>query len=88
MVAKIASGFQKPDGLTVVRPENVRNFLFPLPVSVVPYIGKKTTEALKKMGISKVEELANFKVQVLSEKFGKMGNFTGCTITYLEPCIM
>ncbi len=73
LVAKIASGFQKPDGLTVVRPENVRDFLFPLPVSVIPYIGKKTTEALKEMGINKVEELANFKVQVLSEKFGKMG---------------
>ena len=34
---------------------------------------KKTTEALKEMGINKVEELANFKVQVLSEKFGTMG---------------
>ncbi len=73
LVAKIASGFQKPDGLTIVRPENVQDFLFPLPVSVIPYIGKKTTEALKEMGINKVEELANFKVQVLSEKFGKMG---------------
>ena len=73
LVAKIASGFQKPDGLTAVRPENVRDFLFPLPVSVIPYIGKKTTEALKEMGINKVEELADFKVQVLSERFGKMG---------------
>lgn len=33
LVAKIASGFRKPDGLTVVRPEEVRDFLFPLPVS-------------------------------------------------------
>ena len=73
LVAKIASGFQKPDGLTVVRSENVRDFLFPLPVSVIPYIGKKTTEVLKEMGINKVEELANFKVQALSERFGKMG---------------
>jgi DNA polymerase IV (DinB-like DNA polymerase) len=72
LIAKIASGFQKPDGLTVVRPENVRNFLFPLSVFVIPYIGKKTTEALKEMGINKVEELANFRVQVLSERFGKM----------------
>jgi DNA polymerase IV (DinB-like DNA polymerase) len=73
LVAKTASGFQKSDGLTVVRSENVRDFLFPLPVSVIPYIGKKTIEALKEMGINKVEELANFKVQVRSEKFGKMG---------------
>jgi DNA polymerase IV (DinB-like DNA polymerase) len=73
LVAKIASGFQKPDGLTIVKPENVKDFLFPLPVSVIPYIGKKTTEALKEMGMNKVEDLANFKVQVLSERFGKIG---------------
>ena len=65
-----SSGFQKPDGLTAVRPENVRDFLFPLPVSVIPYIGK-STEALKedKQG----RRTADFKVQVLSERFGKQG---------------
>jgi len=59
LISKIASGFQKPDGLTVVRPEDVRDFLFPLPVSKIPGIGEKTTETLKGMGISRVEELAN-----------------------------
>lgn len=73
LVAKIASGFQKPDGLTVVRPEDVKDFLFPLPVSKIPGIGRKTTEILKVMGIKKVEELANYNVQLLSERFGKMG---------------
>jgi len=73
LIAKIASGFQKPDGLTVVEPEEVREFLFPLKVSEIPGIGRKTTEILKEMGINKVEELANYKVQVLSERFGKMG---------------
>ncbi len=73
LVAKIASGFQKPNGLTVVRPEDVRGFLFPLNVSKIPGIGEKTAEALKLMGISKVEELANCDVQRLSERFGKMG---------------
>ena len=73
LIAKIASGFQKPDGLTVVKPEDVREFLFPLQVSKIPGIGEKTTEALKEMGITKVEELANCNVQLLSEKFGKMG---------------
>ncbi len=73
LIAKIASGFQKPDGLTVVRPEDVREFLFPLPVSKIPGIGKKTAETLKIMGITRVKELANCDVQFLTEKFGKMG---------------
>ena len=73
LIAKIASGFQKPDGLTVVRPEDTREFLFPLKVSKIPGIGDKTAEALKEMGITKVEELASYNVQLLSKRFGKMG---------------
>lgn len=73
LLSKIASGFQKPDGLTVVRPEDVKEFLFPLPVSKIPGVGEKTEEVLKGMGISRVEELANCDIQLLSERFGKMG---------------
>jgi DNA polymerase IV (archaeal DinB-like DNA polymerase) len=73
LIAKIASGFQKPDGLTVVRPEDARDFLFPLQVSKIPGIGEKTTDTLKEMGIIKIEELANCDIQMLSERFGKMG---------------
>ena len=73
LVAKVASKYQKPDGLTVVRPEDVRDFLFPLNVSKIPGIGEKTAEYLKLMGITRVEELANSDIQRLSERFGKMG---------------
>ena len=73
LISKIASKFQKPDGLTVVRPEDVQEFILPLNVSKIPGIGEKTTEALKLMGISKVEELANCDIQRLTERFGKMG---------------
>jgi DNA polymerase IV (archaeal DinB-like DNA polymerase) len=73
LIAKIGSKFQKPDGITVVRPENVQEFIYPLNVSKIPGIGEKTTEALKLMGITKVEELANCDIQRLSERFGKMG---------------
>ncbi len=72
-IAKIASGFQKPDGLTVVRFEDAREFLFPLKVSKIPGIGDKTAETLNEMGITKVEELASYNVQLLSKRFGKMG---------------
>ena len=73
LIEKIASKFRKPDGLTVVRPEDVQDFVFPLDVSKIPGIGQKTTEALKLMGIAKVEELANCDIQRLTERFGKMG---------------
>ena len=75
LITKIASGYQKPDGLTIVKPEDVRDFLFPLNVSKIPGIGEKTTESLKLMGITKVEGLAHYDIQVLSEKFGKMGHW-------------
>jgi Nucleotidyltransferase/DNA polymerase involved in DNA repair len=73
LIAKIASKFQKPDGLTVIRPEDVQEFLSPLDVSKILGIGGKTTETLKLMGITKVEELANCDIQRLSERFGEMG---------------
>jgi len=73
LIAKVASKFQKPDGLTVVRPGNVQEFIYPLNVSKIPGIGEKTTEALKLMGINKVEELADCDIQRLTERFGKMG---------------
>jgi DNA polymerase IV (archaeal DinB-like DNA polymerase) len=65
IIAKIASKVKKPDGLTVVRPGDVSAFLFPLNVSKIPGIGEKTTEALKLMEISKVEELANCDIKWL-----------------------
>ncbi|MGB9927688.1 MAG: DNA polymerase IV [Methanosarcina sp.] len=73
LIAKMASGFQKPDGLTVIRPEDVKEFLFPLPVSKLPGIGKKTNDVLKVSGITKVEQLANCDTQLLCAKFGKIG---------------
>jgi len=73
IIAKIASKVKKPDGLTVVRPKDVQEFLYPLNVSKIPGIGEKTTEALKLMEITKVEELANCDIQRLTERFGKMG---------------
>jgi len=73
VIAKIASDFDKPDGLTVVRPENVQDFLFPLHISKIPGIGKKTQPILKEMGIENVGQLANCDVQLLIAKFSKFG---------------
>ena len=72
-VAKIASDFKKPDGLTVVPPEKVREFLAPLPVSKISGIGKKSTEVLKELGINSIADLASTHPTRLMDTFGKYG---------------
>ena len=73
IVAKIASDFNKPDGFTVVKPDEVDGFLSPLPVRKIPGVGKKTESVLKELGISTVGELARIDVQELVAHFGKWG---------------
>ena len=71
--AKIASDRNKPDGLTVVPSEDVRGFLAPLPVSVVPGVGRKTQEFLKEKGIDTIGQLQQVQGQQLLSWFGKNG---------------
>jgi len=73
-VAKIASDFKKPDGLTIVPPEKVREFLAPLPVSKISGIGKKSSEVLKQLGINSIADLASTHPAKLTDTFGKYGN--------------
>jgi DNA polymerase IV (DinB-like DNA polymerase) len=72
-VAKIASDFRKPDGLTVVPEEKVRDFLAPLPVSKISGVGKKSTEKLEQMGIGTIGQLAAAHPSKLTDLFGKYG---------------
>jgi len=71
--AKIASDFEKPDGLTVVYPSELKKFLGPLDVGTVAGIGPKTQKALKEMDIHTLGQLARADVQKLRERFGKNG---------------
>jgi DNA polymerase IV (DinB-like DNA polymerase) len=73
LVAKIASDFQKPDGLTVVTPEEVETFLAPLPVRAIPGIGPKTEKFLTAKGIRRVEQLRAVSREELKSWFGKWG---------------
>jgi DNA polymerase IV (DinB-like DNA polymerase) len=73
VVAKIASDYKKPDGLTVVRPQEVEAFLFPLPVGRIPGIGKKTAGELHEMGIEDIGDLAHADIQRLRSRFGRWG---------------
>lgn len=71
LVAKIAADSQKPDGLTVVKPEEVRGFLSPLPVDRLLGVGRKTSVKLGELGVKTVGELASYDVQRLVEVFGR-----------------
>ncbi len=71
LVAKIACDSQKPDGLTIVRPEEAEAFLAPLPVDHLLGVGKKTTARMEQMGIKTIGDLANYDCPRLVEIFGK-----------------
>lgn len=71
LLAKIASGYRKPDGLTVVEPSMVQGFLRPMKTSKLWGVGKKTAEELREMGIITVGDLTEADPITLVEKFGK-----------------
>jgi len=73
MVAKIASDFKKPDGLTVVTPAEAEDFLARLAVRKIPGIGPKTEQSLARRGIRTVNDLKRLTPEELREKFGKWG---------------
>jgi DNA polymerase-4 len=73
-LAKIGSDFNKPDGLTIIEEEQVREFLQKLPVGKVPGVGKKTREDLKTLGIVFASDILKFPARFWSKKFGKWGD--------------
>ncbi len=73
LLAKIASDFKKPEGLTVVEESDAERFLAPLPVRKLLWVGKKTERTMNEMGIKTIGDLAAFDVSILTEKFGVMG---------------
>ncbi|KZC42146.1 MULTISPECIES: DNA polymerase IV [Rhodanobacter] len=72
-LAKIASDFRKPDGLYVVRPQQVVAFLTPLPVGRLPGVGKVMEAKLAVLGIATVGELRAFAPVELEQRFGRWG---------------
>jgi DNA polymerase IV (DinB-like DNA polymerase) len=71
VVAKVASDFQKPDGLTVVPPALTVSFLEPLPVTRLYGVGPKAAEALEALSVRTVGELRRTSAQELETKFGR-----------------
>lgn len=71
-LAKLASDWRKPDGLFVLRPEDVDAFLLPLPVGRLPGVGKVTGEKLTKLGIETVGELRGLDLPYLNASSAAM----------------
>ena len=74
-LAKIASDIHKPDGCTLIPPENVHAFIDQLPIEKFYGIGSKTAEKMKQQGIHLGKDLKAFSKVQLINRFGKMGNY-------------
>ena len=74
-LAKIASDENKPHGVTVVKPENIRIFLSHMDITRIPGIGKKTKVYFYKKGIKKIGDIINTPLPNMIELFGKHGSW-------------
>ncbi len=73
-LAKVASDYRKPDGITVVTPENAEKFLTNLPVKKIPGVGRVTQKKMEDMGIQTAGQLREFSEEYLRYHFGKIGS--------------
>ncbi|MCG8540870.1 MAG: DNA polymerase IV [Clostridia bacterium] len=73
-LAKLASDWNKPDGIKIITRNMLPHILKPLPVNKVHGIGKKTSERLRKIGIFTIEELLQLPKEYFIEFFGNHGN--------------
>lgn len=72
-LAKIASDWEKPDGLFVIRPEDVEGFVASLPVEKLFGVGQVTAGKLHALGVATCGDLQALGAEVLVERFGKQG---------------
>ena len=72
-LAKIASDWRKPDGLTVIHPNKALDFISQLKIEKIWGVGQKTAEKMHRMGIFTGLDLRNTSLSRLTQEFGKMG---------------
>ena len=72
-LAKVGSDWNKPDGLCVITPDNVNDFVKQLPVSRLNGVGKVTAQKLERMEISNCQDLQRCDVKTLTQAFGSFG---------------
>jgi len=74
-LAKIASDYQKPNGLFVITPKMAKTFIEQLPISKFHGIGKVTAERMANMGIRTGKDLKSLSLDKMLKEFGKSGNY-------------
>ena len=74
-LAKVASGWKKPDGLTVISPERVEPFLQQLPVDALWGVGPVTARKLRARGIERLVDVRATDVQILREAVGSLADW-------------
>ncbi len=72
--AKLGSDYKKPDATTVILREDVERIVYPLPVSDLLFVGQKTADQLRIMGIKTIGDLSRVPKDVLIARFGKYGD--------------
>ena len=72
-LAKICSDINKPDGMFILRPEEVDDFLATLPVGKIPGVGKRMVESLQGLGVRTVGQLRRYSLDFMLRKYGKWG---------------
>lgn len=72
-LAKIASDLEKPNALVVVQPDQIQEFLAPLPVSRLWGVGRVTGQVFDRLGIQTIGEVRQMSPEVLHRHFGKQG---------------
>lgn len=73
LVSKVGAGEAKPNGALLVENGTEKGFLAPLPVGKLPGAGKETAQKLARMGVRKVQTLAEIPPRLLQREFGKHG---------------
>ena len=74
-LAKVASGWKKPDGLTVISPERVEPFLRQLPADALWGVGPVTAKKLRSLGIERLVDVRTADLQVLRDAVGSMADW-------------
>ena len=72
--AKLGSDYKKPDAVTVISRENYKSVVYPLPAGDLLFVGGRTAEGLRALGIRTIGELADASEELLRARFGKMGD--------------
>jgi DNA polymerase-4 len=74
-LAKIASGYRKPDGLTVISPERVESFLQELPVEALWGVGPVTAGKLRAIGLDKLVQVRTIDMNLLRQAVGSLADW-------------